>query len=212
MCRPIRAHDLTVSAEKTGPEFDQLTEDHRLFVQNEEEELTMRPTLSWNVPMRGCCVQTHAVPRVQTGPHPFSHKGLFHISGTMPRQISGQKSSFARILHARQSFLQCHNRVFEVLLPQFQSRLISSQNVVFAFWVIKILLPCLWPPSFSTGLSLFDFHLASLLPLPYSFLCSAPTILTSPCLQYLCRSPGKKHAIQRLPKAVPTCPPQCDRH
>ena len=44
-----------------------------------------------------------------------------------------------RILHALQSFVQCHDRDFEVFFPQFQSRFISSQNVVFALWVITIL-------------------------------------------------------------------------
>ena len=46
-------------------------------------------------------------------------------------------------------------------------------------------LSCLRLPSLSRGLSLFDFHLASLLPLPYSFLCSARTTPPSLCLEYL---------------------------
>ena len=42
--------------------------------------------------------------------------------------------------------------------------------------------------------------------------CSART-MPSLCLQYQCRSLGKKGMPnQRLPKAVPTFPPQCDRH
>ena len=50
------------------------------------------------------------------------------------------------------------------------------------------------------------------LPLPYSFLCSARTIPLSLCLQYLYKSPGKRHANPHQPKEVPSCPPQCDRH
>ena len=53
------------------------------------------------------------------------------------------------------------NRVFEVLFSQFQSRFISPQNVVFAFWVIEILSTVSWPPSSSKRLSLLGFRLAS---------------------------------------------------
>ena len=46
---------------------------------------------------------------------------------------------------------------------------------------------------------------------------SHPTLPPPPahpslCIQYLCESPGKRHANQRRPKEVLTCPPQCDRH
>ena len=70
----------------------------------------------------------------------------------------------------------CHNRIFGVLFPQFQP----------AFYVFPKCCPCvlghrnplhyLLPPSSSKVPSLFDFHLASFLPLPYSFLCSARTV------------------------------------
>ena len=73
-------------------------------------------------------------------------------------------------------------------------------------------LSCLLPPSFSKGPSLFDFHLASLLPLPYSFICSARAINSNRCLQPLCRSLGKRLAYQRKPTVVSTCPPQYDPH
>ena len=66
MCRPIKAHAFTVSTEKQGPKFDQLTEDHRLFLQKEKEELTVRSILLWDIPMRGCCAQTHTVPKMQS--------------------------------------------------------------------------------------------------------------------------------------------------
>ena len=76
----------------------------------------------------------------------------------------------ARILHALQGYVQSQNRVFEVLFPQFQSRFMSSYDVVFEFWVVKI-------PSPVFG-RLFDFHVvASFLQLPYSILCRARTIL-----------------------------------
>ena len=118
----------------------------------------------------------------------------------------------ARIPHALQSFARCHNRVFEVLFH-------SSSRVLYFFpkCCLCVLghedsLSCLLPPSFSKGPSLFDFHLASLLPLPYSFLCSARAILSNRCPQYLCGLPGKRLANQRQPKVVSTCPPQYDPH
>ena len=61
------------SATMCRPKFDQLTDDRRLFPQK-KEELTMRPVLPWNVPMRGGCAQPHSVPRIQTGPNPFPQR------------------------------------------------------------------------------------------------------------------------------------------
>ena len=92
-------------------------------------------------------------------------------------QVSGQNSSQARILHALQRFVQCHNRVFEVLFRQFQSRFISSLNDVFAFWGHKIPLSCLWLPSFSRGaLTLLTCIWLPHSRCPFSFLYSARTI------------------------------------
>ena len=174
----------------------------------------MRPILRWNVPMRGGCAQTHAVPRIQMGANTFPQRfcptslapclsplGRKPLKTTSATGLTPKNQLSTNSPHT-QSFVQCHNRVFEVLFPQFQSLLTSSQNVVFAFWVTNFL-PCLWLPSFSRRLSFFfDFHLASLLPLPYSFLCSARTIPPSLCLQYLCRSPCRKHANQHQPEEV----------
>ena len=92
-----------------------------------------------------------------------------------------------RILHAPQSFVQCHHWIFEVLFPQFQSRFVSSQNVVLALWVIKILSTISCRLQSSKMPSLFGFHLASLLPLPYSFFVVIAVPPTR-CLQLLCRS------------------------
>ena len=33
----------------------------------------------WNVPMRGCCAQTHAVPRIQQRPNPFPQRLVPHL-------------------------------------------------------------------------------------------------------------------------------------
>ena len=63
----------------TGNEFDKLTEDHRPLLQKEEAELTMRPILHWNVPMRGCCAQTHTDPRIQVRPNSFPQGFVPHL-------------------------------------------------------------------------------------------------------------------------------------
>ena len=62
MCRPIKAHAFTVSTEKQGP-----------------NSITMRPILPWNVPRRGCCAQTHAVPRIQQRPTNFPQRLVPHL-------------------------------------------------------------------------------------------------------------------------------------
>ena len=41
--------------------------------------ITMRPILPWNVPMRGCCAQTHTVPRIQQRPNSFPQKLVPHL-------------------------------------------------------------------------------------------------------------------------------------
>ena len=104
--------------------------------------------------------------------------------------------------------------------PLHLSNALPTVPVVFHFfpkWCLCVLghedsLSCLFPPSSSKGPSLFYFHLASLLPLPYSFLCSARAILSNRCLQYLCRSPAIRLTNQRKPTVVSTCPPQYDPH
>ena len=84
-------------------------------------------------------------------PQTLSYKGFLHISGTMPESSRPQaiedhfhnrvNQALARILHALQSCVRCHHHIFQMLFPQFQSCFISSQNAVFAFWVMKILSP-----------------------------------------------------------------------
>ena len=41
--------------------------------------ITMRPILPWNVSRRGCCAQTHAVPRIHEGPAPFPQRLVPHL-------------------------------------------------------------------------------------------------------------------------------------
>ena len=76
--------------------------------------------------------------------------------------------SMCRILHALQRFAQCHNRVFEVLFPQIQSRF---QKVVFALWVIELLSPVFGCLHFPEGVRSLSFTW-----LPYSR-CSTSTTL-----------------------------------
>ena len=71
--------------------------------------------------------------------------------------------ALAPILHALQSVVQCHHHIFQMLFPQFQSRFISSQNAVFAFWVMKILSPVSCRLHFPKGLRCLTF-----IWLPYS--------------------------------------------
>ena len=200
MCRPIKAHAFTVSAEKQGPNSTNSLRTIGSFFKRKKKSSPCGPCF----PGTFQCVDavrkrtlSHGSKQGQT----LSHKGFFHISGTMPEPSRPQaiedhfhnksrakKSSSARILHALQSFVQCHNWVFEVLFPQFQPRLISSQNVVFSLWVIKILssISCrLHLPKCPRFLT-FTWLLNTCCP--YSFLCSR-TILSRRCLQYLCTSP-----------------------
>ena len=131
----------------------------------------MRPTLSWNVPIRGCCAQTHPVPRVQTGPNPFpkkacptslapcliplGHKQLKTTSTTSLGPIIKLNTN----LHALQSFVQCHNRSLRCSSH-------SSSRVLFLPNMLSLRhgnpLHYLLPPSSSKVSSPFDFQLASL--------------------------------------------------
>ena len=115
---------------------------HRLLHCKEEKELAVRPTLPWNVPMRGCCAQAHAVPRVQVRPD-ASQNGPSHIFCKMPYPPNrsplqfawlvpitlSQRSNLKRIYWALQSFVQDYDWVLAVLFPQLQSCLFPSQNV-----------------------------------------------------------------------------------
>ena len=68
MCKPTKAHSFTASTGDAGPKPNQLPEDHRLFLQKEEEELAVRPVSLWHIPLRGGCAQTHTVPSIQKRP------------------------------------------------------------------------------------------------------------------------------------------------
>ena len=153
---PISARFLRTSAEKKKRGADVgrekgangLATRHRrrlLLNQEEEKELAMRPALPWHIPLHGRYAQTHTIPskakRLPRSASPtlkLDEACARHLR-PLPQQVSGPKSSSAQILHALQSIVKCHNRVFEVLFPQFQSRSMSSQNVVFALWVV---IPC----------------------------------------------------------------------
>ena len=95
----------------------------------------------------------------QTG---FSHK-LWKkpapaIGGRSLNKVLGPTNPLARILHTLQGFVQCHDRVFEVLFPHTSNPCsLSLLDVVFAVWIIQTN----WLPSFSKGLSFVGFHSAS---------------------------------------------------
>ena len=69
--RPIKAHAFTVSAETQGPNS---TNSLRLFLQKEKEELTVRSTLLWDIPMRGGCAQTRTLSQGSELDQTPSHK------------------------------------------------------------------------------------------------------------------------------------------
>ena len=83
-----------------GPKPNQLPEDHRLFLQKEEEELAMRPVSPWDIPSRGGCAQTHTVPSIQkrpvasdlTPPHRWPLLPCFHKASS--RNAFGSVCSF----------------------------------------------------------------------------------------------------------------------
>ena len=122
MCKPIKA----------GPEFDQLTWGHRLFLQKKEEELTMRPVLPWHIPLHGGSAQTYAVPRSPIGPNALPDRRptkvgeslcLHHCEASFHQlePTLSHRSSAVRLFQAGQGSVQSHNWVFEVLFPQSQS-------------------------------------------------------------------------------------------
>ena len=131
----------------TGPEFNQLTKDHRLFLQRKEEEgLIMWPILPWSVPMRGSCAQAHAVARTQMGPNTFRHQCPTSLAACL-------QSALILILQVFQSFVQCINRVFEVFFPQLLPSLIDFfPKCCRCELGRRSPLPCLWLPSSPTRL------------------------------------------------------------
>ena len=223
MCKQIKAHAFTISAEVQGPNKIDSPKIIGSFSRR-KKELTTRPVLPWHIPMHGDCSQTHALSRIQIEPnalpdrlHPqnVGERLCLHHCEASFHQLEptlSHRSSAVRLFQALQGFVQSHNWVFEVLFPQFQSRFISSQNVVFAFWVIKILSTVYSRIHLPKGLCLLTCIWLPYSPLPYSFLCGARTIPPIRCLQFLSRLLGKRHTNQRLPRAVPTSPPLCDRH
>ena len=62
-----------------GPKPNQLPEDHRLFLQKAEEELTIRPIPPWDISLRGSCAQPHAVPSIQKRPQDLFPQRLHQI-------------------------------------------------------------------------------------------------------------------------------------
>ena len=161
MCRPIKARAFTVSAEKHGPNSINSPRTIGSYFKRKKKSSPCGPYF----PGTFQCVDavrkrtlSHGSKKGQT----LLHKCLFHISGTMPEPTRPQATLdqfhnrsransqfFSPILHTLQSFVQCHNWVFEVLFQQFQSRFTSSQHVVFSFRIIENPLSCPWPPSFS---------------------------------------------------------------
>ena len=88
-----------------GPQPNKLPEDHRLFLQKEEEELTMRPVPLRDIPLRGGCAQTHIVPSIQRRPQnlfpdPIPH-GRRSLQPRSPKSLEPTSASVLSSTHFR---------------------------------------------------------------------------------------------------------------
>ena len=176
MCRPIKAHAFFVSAETQGPNSTNITEDHRLFLQKEKEELTVRSKLLWDIPMRGGCAQTHTVPKIQIKPNTFPQWCPTSLAPCpSPLGHKTLKTNSTKELDPVVSLDADSPRTVKALSrATIGSLLCSSHSSSRVSFLPKMLslrsgsyfpLHHLLPPAL-----LFDCHLAFLLPLPYSIL------------------------------------------
>ena len=99
MCKPTKAHAFTDSTGMLGP--NQLPEDHQLFLQEEEEELAIRPISFWDSPIAWrLCVGAHCPM------HPERAKG------PLPTQVASDLTppdrwSLPPCFHTVSSQIQC---------------------------------------------------------------------------------------------------------
>ena len=112
---------------KTGSEFDHSLETVVCDINRKKKSSPCGPYFP-GTSKRVCCAQTNAVPRGSKKAQTLSNKTFSTSLDThSPRHFEALFSAIVGSLR--------------VLFPQFQSRLISSQNVVFAFWTIKTISP-----------------------------------------------------------------------
>ena len=133
-------------------------------------------------------------------------------SHDFPRDASSQWSASIGGLQALQRFIQGYDWVFEMLFPQIQACLCSSQNVTFASWIIVFLLPvpgCLHCPTgfcFLTLAWLFSSCcLAHIFAVTVQFVPFFPFNSLIDCL-------AESMPVRTKPAKVPSCFPQCDSH
>ena len=100
---------------------------------------------------RMLCVNTHTIPRAQAGPNALPDR-LF------PTDVGGSLRTLGTTLHHKVSGRETNNWIFQVLFPLFQSRSISSQNVVFGFWVTEFLSSVLGCLHFPKGFRFWIFN------------------------------------------------------
>ena len=79
MCRPIKAHVFTLTAEMQGPNSTDSPRTIGSFFRRKKKSSPCGPYFFGTIPMRGCCAQTHAVPRIQTGPNTIPHWFVPHL-------------------------------------------------------------------------------------------------------------------------------------
>ena len=149
----------------------------------------------------GCCAWTHTIHRIQSRAKCPSHK-LWRkptpaIVERFLHKVLGPTNSLAQILNTLQSSAHCYDRVFEVLVPQFQLCFISSPECSLRSGSKKaspLFLGCFhYPKGFAFGASGGFLTPAALL-----ISCRNRTSLPKFLLH---RSPGKRRAHQRLPTA-----------
>ena len=144
MCMAISAHFLRTSAEKKGVRMSAVKKRLKVsprgivagsFLIKKKKSSPCGPYFPGTFHSMGAVLKyTHTIPRVQVGPNVLPDRLLPQTLKVdcashwrpHPPQGLGPRNTLARTLHALQRFIQCHNRVFEVLFPQFQSRFLSS--------------------------------------------------------------------------------------
>ena len=148
MCKPITSFECLRN--NAGPEFHRLCDSERLLLNEETEELAVRPILHRNNPDAGSRAQTHNIPRIQKRPDPFPIGSFPHLlSLHRPNWPSSKKKESALNNHthrvqATQRFRQCCHRAFQTIFSQNHSGSVSALNVVLSSWIVKFIVsvPC----------------------------------------------------------------------
>ena len=146
MCRQNKARAFTGSAKKQGPNSTNSLRTIRAFFKKKKKSACGRYFFGTSQCVEAVRRRTasHGFTEGQNLPTTVCPTSLApYLSSSRPQAIEDQFHNKSReqsvlipLLHALQSFVQCHNWAFEVLFPQFQH---AFYAVVLALWVIKTL-------------------------------------------------------------------------